>query len=132
MQKEIRESPTVDEETRKYFVSLKEESKLVDPDQSADKLIKIVLNSNYENGAHIDFFDVEGPELQAVQSIPATSACSCSCGSNCQCVNCSCKKKLCPCDNCTCGDDCKCALKDPSYKKCNECEEFSASMSKSK
>ena len=57
MQKEIRECSTVDEETRKYFISLKEESKLVDPNQSADKLMKIVLDSNYENGAHIDFFD---------------------------------------------------------------------------
>jgi len=127
MQKEIRECSTVDEETRKYFVSLKEESKLVDPNQSADKLMKIVWNSNYENGAHIDFFDPEGPELAPVPPVNVTSPCSCSCGSNCQCVDCSCsKKKLCPCDGCTCGVDCKCALKDPAYKKCKECEEFSA------
>lgn len=61
MQKEIRESATVDEETRKYFATMKEEKKLVNPDDSAEKMIRVILATNYDNGAHIDYFDTELP-----------------------------------------------------------------------
>lgn len=61
MQKEIRESATVDEETRKYFATMKEEKKLVNPDDSAEKMMRVILATNYDNGAHIDYFDPELP-----------------------------------------------------------------------
>ena len=63
MQKEIRECITVDNETRKYFISMKEENKLVNPNQSADKMINIILNCYYDNGSHIDYFDSDLPLL---------------------------------------------------------------------
>lgn len=57
MQKEIRESPTVQDSIRSVFVDMFEHGKLVTVDQSADKLIALLENNSFESGAHVDFYD---------------------------------------------------------------------------
>lgn len=57
MQKEIRESATVDHDTRSFFISMKDEGKLVNPLASAEKLVKLIACGNYVTGSHIDYFD---------------------------------------------------------------------------
>lgn len=59
MMTSIRTSETILPETREYFKTLKETSKLVNPNDSADKLVSILLMNSYENGAHFDFYDEE-------------------------------------------------------------------------
>jgi len=58
MQRQIREGVDVKAETRDYFISLKQENKLVDPLTSAAKLVKILDCGTYESGSHLDFFDL--------------------------------------------------------------------------
>jgi len=56
MQKEIRE--TCDHEsTRNYFMDMKKDGKLVDPHQSAKKLVTLLENNTFESGSHVDYFD---------------------------------------------------------------------------
>eukprot|EP00002_Diphylleia_rotans_P001123 TRINITY_DN10625_c0_g1_i1.p1 TRINITY_DN10625_c0_g1~~TRINITY_DN10625_c0_g1_i1.p1 ORF type:complete len:261 (+),score=64.12 TRINITY_DN10625_c0_g1_i1:52-834(+) len=56
MQAEIRES-CGDEETRSFFVSMKQEGKLVQPIDSARKLLEILDGNKYASADHVDFFD---------------------------------------------------------------------------
>jgi len=93
MQREIREGVAVDKDTQKYYSELKEQGKLVSPDVSASTLIKLLLFEKFDNGAHIDFYDVS-PTFW--DSAP-TTCCGCSncmCGVDCQCKRA--KKPLCP------------------------------------
>jgi len=57
MQKEIRErcghGPT-----KQVFVDLKENGKLVHPNTSAAKLVKLLFDYSFTSGAHMDFFDI--------------------------------------------------------------------------
>eukprot|EP01112_Ceratiomyxa_fruticulosa_P011594 TRINITY_DN3157_c0_g1_i2.p1 TRINITY_DN3157_c0_g1~~TRINITY_DN3157_c0_g1_i2.p1 ORF type:complete len:293 (+),score=47.58 TRINITY_DN3157_c0_g1_i2:81-881(+) len=56
MQTEIRET-CEHESTRTYFMEMKKEEKLVDPHDSAKKLVSILDTNKFESGAHIDYFD---------------------------------------------------------------------------
>ena len=58
MQKQIREAPEVDEPTRRVFLDLKEQGKLVTPEASAEKLVKLVSENSYESGSHLDYYDL--------------------------------------------------------------------------
>lgn len=90
MQKEVRESKTIDEGSRKAYVGMKLENKLVDPKESAKKLINLLMNNNYITGSHVDFYDLPTP----------TTCCGCAyctCGPNCQCRI----EKTPQCDDCT-------------------------------
>ncbi len=58
MQREIREGTLVDKNTQEYFKSLKEQNQLVDPLTSASKLISTLISRPFNNGDHLDFFDL--------------------------------------------------------------------------
>ena len=45
--------------SREFFKELREQNKIIDPDESAGKLMKILIEDNYKSGAHIDFYDIE-------------------------------------------------------------------------
>ncbi|KAJ3217204.1 hypothetical protein HDU67_008333 [Dinochytrium kinnereticum] len=60
MQQNIRdEMPDV--ALRAIYVKMHEEGKLVDPNDSARILVQLMETGNFENGAHIDYFDVLDP-----------------------------------------------------------------------
>ena len=58
MQRQIREGADVHEPTRKVFVDLKEQGKLVSPEASAEKLVMLIVENAYESGAHLDYYDL--------------------------------------------------------------------------
>ncbi len=58
MQKEIRESPTANEETKVFFNNMKEQGTLISPDLSAAKCVYLYKINNFENGAHLDYYDI--------------------------------------------------------------------------
>lgn len=59
MQRQIRENPEVDAATQAFYKQMKENNQLVDPSQSADKLITLISrNDDWKSGSHIDFYDV--------------------------------------------------------------------------
>ena len=61
MSREIRESPTLGQDSKDYFQSLKDDNKLVRVEDSAAKLVKLVLMNKFVSGSHIDYFDhIEG------------------------------------------------------------------------
>ena len=94
MQREIREGAAVDKATQDFYRSLKEEGKLVTPADSAAKLVRLLLFESYENGAHVDFYDV------SAESIENTTCCACK--------------------SCACGKDCMC--KEAKAPQCSACE----------
>jgi NAD(P)-dependent dehydrogenase (short-subunit alcohol dehydrogenase family) len=57
MQREIRESSTLDPGMKVMFRRLKEENTLVDADASATKCAAILASNTFTSGAHIDFYD---------------------------------------------------------------------------
>ncbi|KAF2073946.1 hypothetical protein CYY_004733 [Polysphondylium violaceum] len=56
MQKEIREKCTHGP-TKQVFIDMKEGGRLVNPNTSAAKLVKLVFDYKFTSGAHLDFFD---------------------------------------------------------------------------
>eukprot|EP00729_Bicosta_minor_P015377 gene15377-9455_t len=57
MQKEVRDT-LYDEESRTIYKGMHAEGKLVSPDTSADKLAALITKDAYDNGAHVDFYDL--------------------------------------------------------------------------
>lgn len=57
MQAVIRSSDAVDAATRSAFIAMKKQQQLVNPLDSAQKLVAILNADNYENGAHVDYYD---------------------------------------------------------------------------
>lgn len=57
MQREIREGPSVDLSIKETFMKMKADNLLIDADISANKLVAIMLENSFQNGAHIDYFD---------------------------------------------------------------------------
>ncbi len=58
MQSEIRSSDGCDSGTREYFQKAKADGALVDPRDSADKLVGMMVPSpSYESGGHVDYYD---------------------------------------------------------------------------
>jgi sepiapterin reductase len=59
MQKEIREQmPETSSGLRKVFKEMHEEKKLVDPLESAKKLVGLLVEGKFVKGEHVDYFDV--------------------------------------------------------------------------
>jgi hypothetical protein len=59
MQKQFRESETLDKGTKEAFSKMKADNALVDPFDSAAKLVKLLYEGKpFDNGAHIDFYEV--------------------------------------------------------------------------
>jgi len=58
MQKDVR-TKVGDEGTKKFFQSLADEGKLIPPAESARKLFWLVTDNKFENGAHIDYWDLD-------------------------------------------------------------------------
>lgn len=61
MQAEIRSSSPNDEQ-REFYTELKEKGNLLTPLQSAKKMVKLLEENNFENGAHIDYYDIKDSE----------------------------------------------------------------------
>ena len=57
MQQEIRESSTVKVDTKEYFANMKLENKLVNPLDSANKLVKLLDDELFVSGSHFDYYD---------------------------------------------------------------------------
>eukprot|EP00040_Diaphanoeca_grandis_P017797 m.93300 g.93300 ORF g.93300 m.93300 type:complete len:256 (-) comp26625_c0_seq1:115-882(-) len=57
MQKDVRET-ICDESQKKAYTEMHTGSKLVDPDDSASKLIGLLKANTFETGAHIDYYDL--------------------------------------------------------------------------
>lgn len=74
---------------------MKEENKLVDPQISADKLLKILATGVFSSGSHVDFYD----EVEGVDKVVKAQSC---CGSG------GCCGKSCCGPTCNCGADCSC------------------------
>ncbi|KAI8930137.1 hypothetical protein BC831DRAFT_440445 [Entophlyctis helioformis] len=66
MQARIR-SEMPDIPLRQVYVSMHREGRLVDPNDSAKVLISLLESDEYENGAHVDFFDVQ--EFQSASHV---------------------------------------------------------------
>ncbi|EGG21183.1 sepiapterin reductase [Cavenderia fasciculata] len=58
MQAEIRAN-TVDQESKRHWVDMKDSGKLVCPFDSASKLVRLIFDNNFESAAHIDYYDQE-------------------------------------------------------------------------
>lgn len=58
MQKEIRESLTIQNSIKNVFVDMFEQGKLVTVDQSAEKLVILIEQNTFETGAHVDYYDL--------------------------------------------------------------------------
>ena len=54
---EIRTAPKLDESLKPAF-----DKKLIDPKESAMKLAKLILSSDFESGSHVDYYDLPGGE----------------------------------------------------------------------
>ena len=54
MTEEIRQSEHLDERLKPHY-----DKKLIDPDDSAARLVQLVLEGTFESGQHIDYFDLE-------------------------------------------------------------------------
>jgi len=56
MQAEIRKNASIPEQ-RQFYTMMFETGKLVTPDATTAKLVRILEQGKYENGAHIDYYD---------------------------------------------------------------------------
>lgn len=56
MQKEIRSGAAVPEQ-RQYYTELFESKRLITPEQTTEKLVTLLERNDYNNGAHVDYFD---------------------------------------------------------------------------
>jgi sepiapterin reductase len=138
MSREIRESPTLGQDSKDYFQSLKDDNKLVQVKDSAAKLVKLVIMNKFVSGSHIDYFDhIEGVDdfptgdASITTGNPATdtnkdknriattkgacSSCGCTaeCGPACKCSVVTAKvAEGCSSCGCTaeCGPACKCSV----------------------
>ncbi len=50
---------TLDSNVRHFFQTSKEEKTFIQPHQTAERLVNLIFQDNYENGAHIDYWDLE-------------------------------------------------------------------------
>jgi len=57
MQSEIRSSPTCDVDLKSHFIEAKGKGDLVEPRVSADRLREILVEGNWKNGEHVDYWD---------------------------------------------------------------------------
>jgi len=57
MQKDVRDT-ICDEGQKKAYTDMHTESKLVSPDDSASKLVQLLVKNNFESGTHVDYYDV--------------------------------------------------------------------------
>jgi sepiapterin reductase len=80
------------------FTDMVSTGKLVAMEDSAGKLVKLILWEAYESGSHVDYFD---PYPEGVDFEKPTTCCACS--------------------QCTCGVDCAC--KTAQKRLCSGCED---------
>ena len=59
MVQDVMTSSSTNVNIRGSFESMKSKGQLLSPDESAKKLVKILKLNSFENGDHVDFFDVE-------------------------------------------------------------------------
>lgn len=58
MQEAIRGSLHLDPSVASIFITLHENGQLVDPNITAQKCVRLVINESFESGAHVDYYDV--------------------------------------------------------------------------
>jgi hypothetical protein len=54
----LADCPMLDTGLHEYFSSSKSENKLIDPVDSAKKLIDLLAQDKYSSGSHVDYWDV--------------------------------------------------------------------------
>lgn len=54
----VRNSPEADSETKAFYQEMKDQGKLVQPQDSADKVVGLLLSGLTFSGDHVDFYDV--------------------------------------------------------------------------
>lgn len=59
MQRELRESEALHPPTREWSLEAFKDGKLVTPEASAAKCVRILGEDRFESGAHLDFYDEE-------------------------------------------------------------------------
>lgn len=59
MQEAFRESPLVHPDLAQAYVKMKAEGTLVDPNQSANRGVRLALSGAFESGAHVDYYDLD-------------------------------------------------------------------------
>ena len=59
MQRQIREEMPDDSELKRQFREMFSEGRLVNPKDSARRLVRLLRRDQYENGAHVDYYDVD-------------------------------------------------------------------------
>lgn len=96
MQAQIRACETGDPKLRVVFTDMFTTGKLVDPLDSAKKLLRLLVSEKYISGRHVDYYDtIEGVD---VGTTGVKDCCACL---FCTCVNCECKSLGKPqCDAC--------------------------------
>lgn len=96
MQAEVRSCDTIDPKIHEFYVTMFQDGKLVDPIDSAKKLLRLLVSEKYSSGQHVDWFDVI-PGVDA--GTPGVKNC-CAC-LFCTCEPCECKSMGKPqCDAC--------------------------------
>ena len=113
MQADVRGTANTDQNIRDYYSNLFVNGKLVTPEESAEKFLRVYTRDSYVSGANFDYYDPEDDH-----PVGAKKACSnpnCGCKENCKCgEECSCRKStevtpdVCTNANCPCGSDCLC------------------------
>jgi sepiapterin reductase len=58
MSEELCNSQTLDPELQKFFRQAKQNNTAVQPKDTADKLAQLILQSTFESGSHVDFYDI--------------------------------------------------------------------------
>lgn len=58
MQRLVREDEGSDLATRQFYITMKEEGKLIVPEDSANKLYIVLDSNSYDSGSHLDFYDL--------------------------------------------------------------------------
>lgn len=54
----LAECPVLDAGLHKFFATSKEENKLVRPEDTARKLVGLLVSDSFESGSHVDYWDV--------------------------------------------------------------------------
>jgi sepiapterin reductase len=86
MQRQIRESDTVDKDVQSWSLQAFSSDQLISPNQSAIKCVRLVLEELYATGDHIDYFDrTAGIEEPLAQPTTCCGCTYCECGTSCEC-----------------------------------------------
>ena len=59
MTNDLSYSPTLDPDLSKYYRKSREESTLIQPSATAERLVDLIVSDRYKSGDHVDYWDLE-------------------------------------------------------------------------